>query len=154
MRSPGRGVTDDNQIDAHGLDIFGRVDERLAFAEARAGRSKIENISAQSSRGQAEAGASSRGRLEKQIDNNFACQVAAFFPLAKINFDEGLGDIENGHDFPRRQILKAEQMPLRPRLGWRHGVLPATVVRVDRRCRIKFILHYRHWDGMQPFACN
>src|SRR5207244_12623585 len=64
-------------VDAEGLDGPGRVDERLALADAGAGGGEVDDVGAEAAGGQAEAGARPRGRLEEEVDDHLALEVVA-----------------------------------------------------------------------------
>ena len=83
VRRPGHGVAHDHDVDAHRLDVLGRVDERLALADAGAAGGEIDGVGAEAPGGQAEAGARARGRLEEQVDDDLALEIGAF-PLSRL----------------------------------------------------------------------
>ena len=73
--APGDGVAHHHHVDAHRLDVLGRVDERLALADAGAARREVDGVGAEALGGEAEAGPRARGRLEEEVDDDLALEV-------------------------------------------------------------------------------
>ena len=59
-------------VDAQHFDVLGRVDERLALADARPGGREVNGVRTQMTGGPAEAAAHARTRLEEQVDDHAA----------------------------------------------------------------------------------
>ena len=66
-------------VDPHGLDVLGRVDERLALRQAAGGGGEIERVGPQPPGGQREAGPRARGVLEEQVARRSCPSAAGIF---------------------------------------------------------------------------
>src|SRR5262249_50409285 len=75
MRRAGHRMEDHGDVDAKGLDVLGRVDERLALADAGAGGREVDEIGAEEAGGSPEANARARRRLEEKRDDDLALKV-------------------------------------------------------------------------------
>ena len=98
LRGAGRAVAHDDDVDAHGLDVLGRVDERFAFREAAAGGGEIDRVGAQPPHGQRKAGAGAGGGLEEQVGQVRPVQDRDLFLTAAGGFFELSGGVENEED--------------------------------------------------------
>ena len=101
-------MADHDEVNAHGLDVLGGVDERFALAQAGVGGAEVENVGAEPPRRQSEAGARARRRFEEEIDDNLVSQVGPFSPPCWTRLYEGLRRVEDGYDFLRGQFLQAQ----------------------------------------------
>src|SRR5881394_3082406 len=70
----GRAVTNHHHVDAHRLEILGRIDQRLALRHGRARRRHVDCIGRKALLGELERDARARGRLEEEIDDRLAAQ--------------------------------------------------------------------------------
>src|SRR5262249_44645668 len=91
VRRAGDRVPDDGGVDAHRLDVLGGVDERLALLHAGAAGGKVLGVGAEALGGQAEARPRPGRRLEEEVEDDLAAQVAALAAAALADVDEGLG---------------------------------------------------------------
>src|SRR5205085_10291913 len=121
VRGTRRGVPDHDGVDAHRLDVLGRVDERLALAQAGAAGREVEGVGPEPAGGEAEAGAGARGRLEEQVGDDPALEVGSLLLAAVADAGEGLGEVEDAGDLSGGQLFEAEQVPAGPGGGWRGG---------------------------------
>src|SRR6516162_5103834 len=96
MWCAGRRVPDHHDVDAHGLDVLGSVDECFSLAQAGAAGREIKGVGAEPPRRQAKAGSRPGGRLEEQVDHDLAAQSGAFLAAALAQVDKILGRVENG----------------------------------------------------------
>lgn len=88
------GVANDDDIDAHGFDVFGGVDEGFAFVDGGDAGGKVGGFRAESAGCETETGAGAGGGFKEEGDDGFAAKVVAFFALAPAGPDEVFGGIE------------------------------------------------------------
>ena len=110
MRRAGRAMAHDDDIDAHRLDVLGRVDERLALAQARSAGREVDGVGPEPPGREAETRSRARGRLEEEIGDDVAFQVIALGIAAFADADEFLGAIENSRDLIGCEIFEAEKI--------------------------------------------
>src|SRR5205814_6592292 len=110
VRRPGRGVADDNHVYAHRLDVLGRVDERLALADARPAGREVDRVGPESAGGQAEAGAGAGGRFIEDVGDDLALEVVAFRRAALADADVAVRPVEDQFDLAAGKVFQAEQM--------------------------------------------
>ena len=116
--SAGGGVAQDDDVDAHRLDVAGGVDEGLALVDAAVLFREVDDVGRQSLGGQAEARAGAGGILEKRVHDHAAAEGGDFFDAAGGDFLEGIGRVEDETDFLGRQFLQPQQMLARPVMCW------------------------------------
>lgn len=117
MRCARRAVANDHRIDVHGLDVFGRVDERLPLRHATAGGREFDGIRPQSLGGERKTISSAGGILEEQIGKGFSGKNAELGPAIVRRRLECRGRIKNAGDFCRRETFQIEQMAAFPDRG-------------------------------------
>src|SRR2546423_9566552 len=103
-------MSDDDHVDAHRLQVSRRVDERLAFLHAGAGRRDVYGVGRQSLLRELERNPRSRRRFEEQIDDRGAAQRRHLLDCAFTDLFEWLRRVENELDLLTRQRLEAEQV--------------------------------------------
>ena len=69
---------------------------------------EIERIRAEPPRGQAEADARPRRRLEEEIDDDLALEVVALGHVADADAEEALGGVEQSREFRGREPFETE----------------------------------------------
>ena len=105
MRRAGGGMTDDNRVGRHRLQVQRRVDQSLALDYA-GGRSRdIDRVGGQTLRRDFETRAGARGRLEEEIDHGLPAQRRDFFDLSLIYIAESFGGVEDEIDLLRREVF-------------------------------------------------
>ena len=110
LRGAGGAVTDHDHVDAHRLEILGRVHQRLAFRDGRAGRRHVDRVRRQPLLGELEGDAGARGCFEKEIDDGFAAERRDFLDRPLGDFLERLRRIENEPDLLRAHVLEAGEV--------------------------------------------
>ena len=100
----------DNGVDAHGLDVAGRVDEGLTLRCTRAAGSEVDHGCAQPLRRNLEAHAGSSGILEEDVGNDPPAQ-----PLLRHGLPDGcrkqaLGVIDQRAEFGDGKALDGEEV--------------------------------------------
>ena len=103
VRRPGRGVADDDGVDAHGLDRLDGVAQALALLHRRAGHGEREHVGRQplGRRLEGEPGA---GRLlEEERRHHLAAQGRDLGHRAALHLGEGLGDAQDLGDAVARR---------------------------------------------------
>src|SRR6266850_6055272 len=110
MRRTGRLVPDHHQVDAHRLDVPGRVAEGLALGDARSARLEGHRVGAQTLLRQLEREARARARLEEEVGCGHPAERGHLRNRPVEHFPERAGGIENRDDFIRGQIFEAEQV--------------------------------------------
>jgi len=99
MRCTGCAMSHDNLRDAHRLDVASRIDKRLAFHQAAAGRGEVDGVGTEPFGSQTETGAGSRGRLEEQVGDDRAGECGEFvFAFGCQTFELGRL-VENQRNF-------------------------------------------------------
>ena len=97
-----------HHVNAHRLNVLGGINERLALADAGAAGREIVRVGAETLGRESETGPRARGRLEEQVDDDLAFEVAALRAEPPSRFDKPLGRVENGDNFLSVEFLKAE----------------------------------------------
>ena len=67
MRGAGSAMSDDKQIDIHGLNRLGRVDNGFTFADAAAARRKLDRVGSQSTSRQVKTVTRSGGIFKEDV---------------------------------------------------------------------------------------
>ena len=98
----------DHDVDAHRLDVLGRVDERLALGGAGAAGGEVERVGPEPPGGEAEADAGAGGGLEEEIDDDLALEVVALGRVADPDAEEPLGGVEQSREFRGREPFETE----------------------------------------------
>ncbi len=106
MRRPGHGVPHHHDIDAHGLDVLGGVDEALAFADARSAGREIDGVGAQALGRKVEARPRARRRLEEEVDDHLALEIGQFLAPPLAHLDEFFSPIEDYLDLTPTEPLQ------------------------------------------------
>src|SRR5262249_30635133 len=97
----GRRVPDDHRVDAHRLDVLGRVDERLALGRTGTARREVHDIRPEPPGGQPEAHPGAGGRLVEQVDDDLALQVVALRRVPDADPGEPLRRVQQAGEFGR-----------------------------------------------------
>ena len=101
----GGGMTHDEAVRLHGVEIVGGVQERFAFFEAGGFGLEIHGVGAEAGCGSGEAEAGARGIFEEGECNGFAAKGGELFQGMALDFLEGFGLIEEKSDFVRGERL-------------------------------------------------
>ena len=112
-------VPHDHHVDAHGLDVLGRVDKGLALGKTAAGGGEVERVGPQPPCRQGETGLRARGILEKKIAACLAGQGddlcgRACIILTGEDAAENRRLVEDQRNFLGREVFQSQEVPPRP----------------------------------------
>ena len=110
VRGAGRGVADHHHVGPHGLDVLGRVDERLALGQARDAGGEVLRVGREPLGRQAEAGPRAGRVLEEQVEDDPARQRGDLLAAPGRDLGERLGRVEDADDLLARQVFQPEQV--------------------------------------------
>src|SRR5258706_16237042 len=96
MGSAGGGVADDDDVDAHGFDVAGGVDEGFAFAGAAGFFGEVDDVGGEALGGEGEGDAGAGGIFGEESDHDLAAKGGDFFDGAGGGFFEGIRGVEGG----------------------------------------------------------
>ena len=127
-------------INAHGFNIFGRIDKTFAFAHAGTADGKVNGIRPKSFGGQTKTGFRPGRGLEKQVDYDLALEVVPLDVRLAFQLHEFASQVENGFQFRYGQIFQAQQMGAGPskKFVFRngkfgvHGILPDRIQEISK----------------------
>ena len=114
---PGRArglVADDEDVDAHGLDVLRRVDEGLALLGRAAFLLKVDDVGGEPLRGEPEADPRARAGLEEEVDDDAPAERRDLLDRARADLAKALGGVEDELDLVLRQLLEAQEVAPRP----------------------------------------
>ena len=92
------------------LEIARGVLERFAFSQTGSARRDVDYVRAQPNRGQLKRGPGSCARFDKKIYQRLPAQRRNLLDLARTDFFERIGRLENESDFLGRQFAQPEQI--------------------------------------------
>src|SRR5205814_7806149 len=92
------------------LEIARGVLERFAFSQTGSARRDVDYVCAQPNRGQLKRGPGSCARFDKKIYQRLPAQRGDLVDLARTNFFQRIGRLENESDFLGRQFAQLEQI--------------------------------------------
>lgn len=105
-----RAMPNDHRIHAHRLDGFGRVDERLALAQAAAAGRKVHGIGTQPACSERKAVLGPRAILEEQVRRGPTGQQTDLLTATAGGCLEQSRGIEKGGDLVGRKLFEPQQM--------------------------------------------
>src|SRR5947207_13403103 len=114
------------------LEIARGVLESFALSQTGSARRDVDYVRAQPNRGQLKRGAGSCARFDEKIYQRFPTQRRHLLDLARTDFFERIGRLENESDFLGRQFAQPDQIFAVPTLfhvlsiqtPWRSLALP------------------------------
>ena len=106
IRRSGGGVSHDETIRFHGVQIVCRVEKRFALFEAGSFGLQVHGVGAKARGGGAETQTSARGIFKKGKSYGFAAESGEFLERMLLNFLEWFCLIEKKGEFIRRERLK------------------------------------------------
>jgi hypothetical protein len=104
------GVPDHHHVGAHGVQVAGGVQQRLALGRRRGRSRDVDRIGRQPLGGDLERGAGAGGRLEEQIDDRLAPQGGHLLDRAVGDLQEAITQIQDRGQRLGAHALGAEQV--------------------------------------------
>jgi hypothetical protein len=107
-------VTDDDGVQAHRLNVAGRVDQRLFLVEAARGRVELEDPRPQALCGERERRARPRRVFAEEVQDRAALQPLRAGPPMRDAGQALVREVEDRQNLPGRHVLEAQEVLSRP----------------------------------------
>jgi hypothetical protein len=115
MRGTGGAVSADDQINAHGLNSPGCIDEGFALGEAAGAGRKINGVCPKTLCRQTETGAGPGGVFEEQVGNDSAFEQIDSVAAAVRGDAEQVSNVKDGSELGCGEFFQLQQMLMPPR---------------------------------------
>src|SRR2546427_1660184 len=110
LRRARGGVADHHHVDAHRLEVLGRIDERLPLLHRASRGGHVHGVRGEALFGEFEGDAGAGGGFEEEIDDRLAAQRGDLLDGALRHFLERLRGVEDEADLVGREALEADQI--------------------------------------------
>jgi len=129
MWRSGSLVANDDDIDAHRLEIAGSIKQRLALADRAVRLSEFDGISAEAAGGKSETVAGAGAVLEEEIDDDFAAERRGLFYGTSTDLLESFGSVKNMFYLLAGQVTQPQEVLSLPHERFLHLCCHATSLR-------------------------